>query len=186
MEHNEQSDELLACTPTTVDTACFNNQAILPYNLTVEHIHLAMDSFTAFLGYINKELYTRRLKRLESMFMQANFSSLVGEYMKSTIPTFCTNIVTNRHHNGHPDLIPIDYYPNNDVEHGSQGIEIKGSRYTGNWQGHNAEDCWLMVFVYDSNRPENAEKGIYLPKVSYGSWCPCYRRRLGLFRKKSW
>jgi hypothetical protein len=38
-------------------------------------------------------------------------------------------------------------------QHGSLGIEIKGSRYLKAWQGHNPEDTWLMVFVFDSNRP---------------------------------
>ncbi|NCC88605.1 MAG: hypothetical protein EOM05_12220, partial [Clostridia bacterium] len=61
----------------------------------------------------------------------------------------------NKHHNGHPDLIPAGYYENDDVLHGSEGIEIKGSRYTRGWQGHNPEDVWLMVFVFDSNRAKD-------------------------------
>jgi hypothetical protein len=28
------------------------------------------------------------------------------------------------------------------------------------WQGHNPEDVWLMVFVFDSNRPSDVAKGI--------------------------
>ena len=31
------------------------------------------------------------------------------------------------------------------------GIEIKASRHGSGWQGHNAEDAWLMVFVFDAN-----------------------------------
>ena len=37
------------------------------------------------------------------------------------------------------------------MQHGHEGIEIKASRYSRGWQGHNAEDGWLMVFVFDSN-----------------------------------
>lgn len=37
---------------------------------------------------------------------------------------------------------------------------MKGSRYFRGWQGHNPEDAWLMVFVFDSNRPVDHSKGI--------------------------
>jgi hypothetical protein len=46
-------------------------------------------------------------------------------------------------------------FPGNSVQHASEGIEIKASRYGKGWQGHNEEDTWLMVFVYDSNRPRD-------------------------------
>jgi len=42
----------------------------------------------------------------------------------------------------------------------SNRFEIKGSRYLKAWQGHNPEDTWLMVFVFDSNRPSDLSKGI--------------------------
>jgi hypothetical protein len=42
-------------------------------------------------------------------------------------------------------------FPKDAVQHGTVGIEVKGSRHRSGWQGHNAEDCWLMVFVFDSN-----------------------------------
>src|SRR5215216_3547706 len=62
--------------------------------------------------------------------------------------------------NGHPDMIPKGRFPNDAVQHADEGIEIKGSRYVKGWQGHNPEDTWLMVFVFDSNRPVDAAKGI--------------------------
>jgi hypothetical protein len=43
-------------------------------------------------------------------------------------------------------------YPRDSVLHGADGIEVKASRYTRGWQGHNPEDVWLMVFVFDGNR----------------------------------
>jgi hypothetical protein len=46
-------------------------------------------------------------------------------------------------------------FPGNSVQHAAEGIEIKASRYGRGWQGHNEEDTWLMVFVYDSNRPRD-------------------------------
>ena len=83
--------------------------------------------------------------------MAANFSSLVGEFVSATIPKYCASVVKNRYHNGHPDLLPSGRFPGNAMQHGTDGIEIKASRYGRGWQGHNAEDVWLMVFVFDSN-----------------------------------
>jgi hypothetical protein len=48
------------------------------------------------------------------------------------------------------------------VQHSHIGIEIKASRYTSGWQGHNAENIWLMIFVFDSNRP--ADVGLAPPR----------------------
>jgi hypothetical protein len=46
-------------------------------------------------------------------------------------------------------------FPGNSTQYGDKGIEIKGSRYSGGWQGHHPEACWLLVFVFDSNRPKD-------------------------------
>ncbi len=94
------------------------------------------------------------------MLMSANFSSIVGEFIGASLPKHCTSIVKNRYHNGHPDIIPARTYPNDAVQHGDQGIEIKASRYLQGWQGHNAEDTWLMIFMFDSGRQSDKLKNI--------------------------
>jgi hypothetical protein len=152
--------ELAARTPHPVHSGGFNAKAKLPYGLTIEHIQAAMYDFTNFLGFINLQLHSREIERLESMLMPANFSSIVGEFMSSSIPKHCPTIVKNQYHNGHPDMIPKGRFPNDAVQHADEGIEIKGSRYLKGWQGHNPEDTWLMVFVFDSNRPVDTAKGI--------------------------
>ncbi len=110
-----------------------------------------MADFLDFLGFLNRQLNTRQLPRLESFLMPANFSSMVGEFMSATIPKYCKRLAKNTYHNGHPDLVPAGNFPNNACQHGTEGIEIKASRHGSGWQGHNAEDTWLMVFVFDSN-----------------------------------
>lgn len=110
-----------------------------------------MQEFLDFLGFINQQLNTKSLPRLEAFLMTANFSSLVGEFMNMSIPKYCKTIVKNKYHNGHPDLIPAGVFPGDSILHGNEGIEIKGSRHHSGWQGHNAENVWLMVFVFDSN-----------------------------------
>jgi hypothetical protein len=143
--------ELEACAPIPLYTDGFNPAAVLPCGLTCQHIRETMEEFLNFLGFINAQLGTKRIHRLESFMMAANFSSLVGEFMSATIPRFCSTLVKNRYHNGHPDLLPMSKFPRNAMQHADEGIEIKASRYLRGWQGHNAEDAWLMVFVFDSN-----------------------------------
>jgi hypothetical protein len=92
--------------------------------------------------------------------MPANFSSIVGEFMNISIPKYCSGLVKNQYHNGHPDLIPSGMFPNNAVQYTQDGIEIKGSRHASGWQGHNPESIWLMAFHFDSNTPNDEKKGI--------------------------
>ena len=101
----DQYTEHDACSPIGLDRGIFNPAAVLPYELQVKSIELAMSEFINFLGFINSQLHTKTMPRLESMLMPANFSSIVGEFMASSIPKHAMTLVKNRYHNGHPDLI---------------------------------------------------------------------------------
>lgn len=152
--------ELHACTAGLVQPEGFNTHASLPYGLKIDHIYNAMADFVSFLTFINTQLHLRGTERLESLLMPANFSSIVGEYMNTTIPKYCPTLVKNRYHNGHPDLLPKDRFDNNAIRHSTEGIEVKGSRYLKGWQGHNEEQVWLLVFCFESNRPIDPSKNI--------------------------
>jgi len=151
--------ECAACTPLILNPNGFNKRVVIPCGLTVEHIRKAMQDFLDFLGFINAQLNTKEIPRLEAFLMPANFSSMVGEFMGATIPKYCKTVVKNAYHNGHPDMLPAGQFPDNRCQHGEEGIEIKGSRHESGWQGHNAEDTWLMVFVFDSNTARDASQG---------------------------
>lgn len=152
--------ELEACKSITVNKKYFNKNAIIPYGLDIDNIYKAMVDFTDFLSFINQQMYTKKIPRLEKMLMPANFSSIVGEFMGSNIPKYCSKLIKNQYHNGHPDLIEKGKFENDAVQHHNEGIEIKASRYLKGWQGHNPEDVWLMVFIFDCNRPTDTSKGI--------------------------
>jgi hypothetical protein len=152
--------EFLACTPLPVNPKAFNPTAELPYGLSTINIRKSMEGFIEFLGFLNSQLHSRQLARLEAFMMPANFSSMVGEFMASLIPTHCKTLQRNAYHNGHPDLVPTGKYKDNAVRHGADGIEIKSSRNIRGWQGHNAEDTWLMVFVFESNSSRDGLTGI--------------------------
>ena len=153
------SKEAAACVPAPLDPKKFNPKAKIPYGVTVEHVGKAMQEFIDFLGFINTQLHTRKLERLESFLMPANFSSMVGEFMGASLPKHCKTVFRNSYHNGHPDIVPAGAYPENAIQHGPEGIEIKGSRYARGWQGHNAEETWLMVFVFECNNSRDVSLG---------------------------
>lgn len=166
--------------PIQVDSNCFNPNCTLPYGLTTDQIFKSMKDFIEFLTFINKQLNSKSLERLEDFLMPANFSSIVGEFMNSTIPKYCPTLVKNQYHNGHPDLIPSGKFPNNSIQYSSEGIEIKGSRHSSGWQGHNPEAIWLMVFHFDSNTTNDKFKnkpiipfefkGVYAAKLELDDW----------------
>jgi hypothetical protein len=143
-----------------IDPKGFNPRCQLPYGLTCGHIRRAMEEFIDFIGFIDGQLRAKQMPRLASFLMPANFSSMVGEFMHIGIEKHCPTLVKNKYHNGHPDLIPAGKFSGDAVQHSTEGIEIKASRYEKAWQGHNAEDCWLMVFVFESSRPSDKEKGV--------------------------
>jgi hypothetical protein len=139
--------------PVPIEKDGFNPKATIPFGVGVAHIHSAMQDFIEFLTLIDTQLHAKEMGRFENMLMQANFSSMVGEMMSASIPKYCKTVVKNRYHNGHPDILPASKYPNDSAQHaGKDGIEIKASRYLKGWQGHNAEDVWLMVFVFQTGR----------------------------------
>jgi hypothetical protein len=153
-------DEVAACTPLPLKGSGFNHRAVLPYGLEVSHVRSAMEDFIEFLGFVNTQLHTKQIERLESMLMAANFSSMVGEFMGANIPKYCRSLARNRYHNGHPDLIPAGQFQDDAVQYAKDGIEVKASRYDRGWQGHNPEQVFLMVFVFESNGPRDDFRGV--------------------------
>lgn len=172
--------ELKACTPVSIKNEKFNPSTNLPYDLEPGHIKASMKEFIEFLGFVNTQLHGKGFPRLESFLMPANFSSIVGEFMNMTIPKYCESLVKNQYHNGHPDLIPVDKYEDNAVQYASEGVEIKASRHSSGWQGHNPESVWLMVFHFDSNTSRDESQGnppipfrfigVYCAKLQEGDW----------------
>jgi hypothetical protein len=164
--------DLAHCVPEIPQENDFNAKAVIPFGVTVQHIQSAMVEFTEFLGFIDTQLCTKGMERIEDMLMPANFSSMVGEFMTASIPKYCPTIVKNTYHNGHPDMVPAGKYERNSAKHaGADGIEVKASRYLKSWQGHNAEDVWLMVFSFDGGRPSDKSKGVKVAPFRFLQVC---------------
>ena len=142
---------LEAVDPIEVNPDGFNKKAVIPFGLETAHVKQSMEDFIDFLTFMNAQLRTKEIPRLETFLMPAGFSSIVGEFMNIRIPRYCAALVKNKYHNGHPDLIPAGRFPGNAILHATEGIEVKGSRNRAGWQGHNPENVWLIVFIFDAN-----------------------------------
>lgn len=158
MTQAKNDSELLL--PVKPKIECLNPSCKLPYGLEPQHILSAMEEFSSFLRFVDEQLLTKNIPRLEEMLMPANFSSVVGEFMSTNIPKYCKSVAKNQFHNGHPDIIPAQVFKDDMCQYSEEGIEIKASRYLKGWQGHNPESVFLIVFVFDSNRPVDSVKNI--------------------------
>ncbi len=162
--------------PVPPSPKCLNESAVLPYGVMPQNILSAMNDFVRFLTVVNRSLKEQNLPRLESICMPANFSSIVGEFVTAAIPKYCQTIAKNKYHNGHPDLVPRGVFPDDMVQHSSEGIEVKASRYHKGWQGHNAEEVFLMVFVFCSDSPKSTAMspfqflGVYGANLEKTDW----------------
>jgi len=156
----EQQLEFIACSPEHVRIEHFNLNAVIPYGVTIEHLCMTMNDFIDFMQLVNVRLHENGSPRFETMLMPANFSSIVGEFITANLPKHSPGVVKNRYHNGHPDILPANMFPSDSQQYCHNGIEVKASRYLKSWQGHNAEESWLMVVMFDANRAIDEAKGV--------------------------
>lgn len=134
--------------PTQLDPRYINRRVILPYGLQVEEVEKAVaETYRLFHG-LNDFLQDSGFRRLEELLLGNSLSGIISEFLVKNIARSSDKLEVNMKVGGHPDLLPKGYYSSNLVLKGGEGIEIKSSIQRGGWQGHNPEECWLMVFRY--------------------------------------
>lgn len=127
----------------------FNRRRSLPYGLRVQDFALAMQDVYDFLFDVNTSLVEKGLRRLDDMLRAAAMSGLISDMLTSSLAKHSRTLTENRYHNGHPDLIVRGVYPNDSVQAGQQGVEIKSTRKPGGAvDTHGAREQWMCVFVY--------------------------------------
>jgi hypothetical protein len=134
--------------PTKLDSCYINQRVNLPYGLTVSEVEQAVaETYRLFHG-INDYLVGGGFRPLEELLLGNSLSGIVSEFLVKNIARASLTLEANLKVGGHPDLLPKGYYSSNLVLKGDEGIEVKASIQEGGWQGHNPENCWLMVFRY--------------------------------------
>jgi len=133
----------------TADVSKFNQNAILPYELRLEDIQMAMRDVYDFFFDVNSYLADKGLQRLDDMLRPAIMSGLLSDMLTASLAKHSRVLVENRYFNGHPDMIVQGVYAGNAIKAGTEGIEIKTTRKIGGAvDTHGAREQWMGVFVY--------------------------------------
>jgi hypothetical protein len=134
--------------PTQLDPNYINRSAKLPYGLTIDEVTKAVSETYRLFNGVNNYLETSGFRPLEELLLGNSLSGILSEFIVKNIDRASDSLVANVKIGGHPDLLPKGQYSSNLVLKGDEGIEVKASIHPGGWQGHNPENCWLMVFRY--------------------------------------
>ena len=162
--------------PTKLDSRYVNRRVILPYELRVEEVEEAVaETYRLFHG-LNDFLERGGFRPLEELLLGNSLSGIISEFLVKNIARASAALEANMKVGGHPDLLPRGHYTSNLVLKGHEGIEVKSSIQRGGWQGHNPEDCWLMVFRYAIGEQDKGESvpltflEILCAKLSRSDW----------------
>lgn len=143
--------------PNQLDSQYVNRHVVLPYDLKVGEVEKAVaETYRLFHG-LNDFLVEGGFRPLEELLLGNSLSGIISEFLVKNIARASETLEANLKVGGHPDLLPKGYYASNLVLKGEEGIEVKSSIQPGGWQGHNPEDCWLMVFRYAIGEQESGE-----------------------------
>jgi hypothetical protein len=135
-----------------------NRRASLPYGLRIDEIEKAVAETYRLLHGLNDYLLGAGFLSLEDLLLGNSLSGIISEFLVKNIARVSTTLETNLKVGGHPDLLPRGHYTSNLVQKGDEGIEVKSSIQAGGWQGHNPEECWLMIFRYAVGEQEDGTK----------------------------
>lgn len=131
------------------DPSKFNQNANLPFELRLKDFELAMQDVYDFFFDVNLLLTSKGLQRLDDMLRPAIMSGLLSDMLTASLARHSRTLVQNNYFNGHPDLVIRGVYPNDSSKAGSDGVEIKTTRKSGEAvDTHGARDQWMCVFVY--------------------------------------
>lgn len=143
--------------PTQLDPRYVNRRVVLPYSLKVEEVEKAVaETYRLFHG-LNDFLLNGGFRPLEELLLGNSLSGIISEFLVKNIARASETLEANMKVGDHPDLLPKGHYASNLVLKGEEGIEVKSSIQRGGWQGHNPEECRLMVFRYVIGEQESGE-----------------------------
>lgn len=133
----------------TVVVSAFNPEAVLPFELRFQDFQMAMQDVYDFFYDVNSHLTRKGLQRLDDMLRPAIMSGVLSDMLTASLAKHSRVLRENQYFNGYPDLIVQGVYPDNAVQAGTEGVEIKTTRKAGGAvDTHGAREQWMCVFVY--------------------------------------
>lgn len=164
-----------------------NRSVVLPYDLTVDEVENAVaETYRLFHG-LNEYLVDNGFRPLEELILGNSLSGIVSEVLVKNVAKASTTLEANLKVGGYPDLLPKGHYLSKLVLKGDEGIEVKSSIQKGGWQGHNPEECWLMIFRYAVGKQQRGESlaltfiEILCAKLTQSDWS--FSGRKGISRR---
>lgn len=155
-----------------VDSAAFNGNAILPFELRLKDFELAIQDIYDFFFDINSALTAKGLQRIDDSLRPAIMSGLLSDMLTASMAKHSRTLTENRYFNGHPDLLVRGVYSGDAIKSGTQGVEIKATRKPGGAvDTHGARDQWMCVFVYavdNVTEPAMARRPMTITEVYLG------------------
>ncbi|MEJ0085427.1 MAG: hypothetical protein WDO72_07090 [Pseudomonadota bacterium] len=159
-------------TKNQVVKAAFNPDVQLPFGLRIADFEMAMQDVYDFFYDVNQGLIGKSLARLDDMLRPAIMSGLLSDMVTSSLAKHSRSLTPNIFFNGHPDLVVRGVYPNDRVQAGTDGVEIKTTRKRGGAvDTHGARDQWMCVFVYDvdtTTEPARERRAMEFSEVYLG------------------
>lgn len=143
--------------PTRLEPRYLNRRVRLPYALTVGEVEKAVSETYRLFHGVNDYLLESGFRRLEELLLRNSLSGIISELLVKNIARVSATLEANLKVGGYPDLLPKAHYPSNLVLKGEEGIEVKCSIPKGGWQGHNPEECWVMIFRCGIGEPGTGE-----------------------------
>ena len=121
---------------------------------------IAMQDVYDFFYDVNALFDRKGLPRLDDNLRPVILSGMLSDMMTASMAAHSRSLVQNKFFNGHPDLLVTGRYPNNRVQAGTDGVEIKATRKRGSAvDTHGARGQWMCVFVYKTdNTTEPAQE----------------------------
>lgn len=126
----------------------------LPFNLRRLDFESAMQDVYDFFHDINENLLGKGLRRFDDLARPQLLSGLLSDLLTDSVSKHSRNLVVNKQHNGHPDLLVGGVHAHDAVQNGlsSAGIEVKSTNKAGGAvDTHGARDQWMMVFVWQGD-----------------------------------
>jgi hypothetical protein len=141
-----------------VDRSKFNTHLALPYQLRIADFEMTLQDVYDFFHDVNSYLMDKGFQRLDEMIRPAGLSGMLSDMLTDAMGKHSRVLAPNTFHNGHPDLVVRGRYPQDAVEAGEEGVEVKATRGTGGAvDTHGARDQTMCVFTYEvDNSPNKA------------------------------
>ena len=125
-----------------------NRSLVLPYGLTYDNFATAAGSVDHLIHAMNEACERQGIASIESLIpTPATLSALISDVFAGALAAASDNLVVNTFHNGHPDLVPKNAYPDDGIQAGEDGIEVKATKNRVS-DAHGARAGWWCQVRY--------------------------------------